>query len=181
MADARLRHVNEEESVRKDRGSSDGPPASVPSATAARKRWDDDGAPWRVRLERLGSLTVIPAILAFFIVNPWVRWPCPVRLVAAEPCPMCGMTRACLLAATGRLHEAWHMHPLVLVVAPLLTLHVIAEAWGFWRTGNFGFSGDRKAVRTVGYVIVGLAVILWIVRFFGLFGGPVHVDRGLFK
>ncbi len=174
--------MNDEQSVTKDGGSSDGPPASVPSTLVSpKRRWDDDGAPWRVRLARLGSLAVIPGILAFFIVNPWVRWPCPVRLVAAEPCPMCGMTRACMLAATGRLHEAWHMHPLVLLVAPLLTLHVVAEAWGFWRTGHFGYSGDRKAVRAVGYMIVGLAVILWIVRFFGLFGGPVVVDRGLFK
>jgi len=179
--------VDRPESHERGGGTSDGPPSSVPSSAASREpspatpRWEDDGAPWRVRLSRLGSLAVIPGILAFFIVNPWVRWPCPVRLIAAEPCPMCGMTRACLLAATGRLHEAWHMHPLVLLVAPLLTVHVLAEALGFWRTGQFGYSSHRKSVRAIGYAIVGLAVMLWIVRFFGMFGGPVHVDRGLFK
>lgn len=38
---------------------------------------------------------------------------CPMMIVLHLPCPGCGMTRAFVLVLTGRLREAWELHPLV--------------------------------------------------------------------
>ncbi len=50
---------------------------------------------------------------------------CPVMIVLHLPCPGCGMTRAFVLALTGRLKEAWKLQPLVYGWILLAVLFVV--------------------------------------------------------
>lgn len=54
----------------------------------------------------------------------WLLPPCPLRAVTGLPCPGCGMTRALLLLAQLRLHEALASNP----AAPALLVAVTCVA-----------------------------------------------------
>ncbi len=42
---------------------------------------------------------------------------CPLDFILGIPCPMCGMTRAVISAASGDFTAAFHYHPLWIVIA----------------------------------------------------------------
>lgn len=102
---------------------------------------------------------------------------CPVAIVAHQPCPGCGLTRATLAALSGDLHTAFHFHPLVFLVTPVIAVSFAFNAFAYVRRGQW-FATEKLAGKWVnaGWITLGvLVVLLWIARFFGAFGGPVPV------
>ena len=82
------------------------------------------------------------------------------------------------LAMGGHFAEATRMHPLWFVVVPAAAALFAIELAVYARTGRFGGSASftrTRAVRAALLAIVGAVVIVWIARFFGLFGGPAPI------
>jgi hypothetical protein len=96
-----------------------------------------------------------------------------------RPCPGCGMTRAVRLFAAGHVGASLKMHPLALPVLGLWALLITTTLWTTWTLGTplallkgrFG----RVTLAAIGIVYTAVFV-LWTLRWFGLFGGPVWVD-----
>jgi hypothetical protein len=93
---------------------------------------------------------------------------CLVRIVLHLPCPACGLTRAGLRFLHGDLLGATSFQPLAL---PLIALFALALALA-------PLLGD-PAWKRFTVVAMGLAggglVLVWALRFLGLFGGPVPI------
>jgi hypothetical protein len=102
---------------------------------------------------------------------------CPVAILTRHPCPGCGLTRATLAALHGHFHEAAHLHPLVFVVTPVIAVAFTYNALAYVRRGEW-FASERVSGKWINraWITLGVAMLaLWIVRFFGAFGGPVPV------
>lgn len=91
---------------------------------------------------------------------------CLFRTFLGIPCPGCGLTRATLAAARGDLAGALRFHPLslgLLALTALTALAALVVSDAAWR---------RLVIVTTGVAGVAL-VLVWALRFAGLFGGPV--------
>jgi hypothetical protein len=111
---------------------------------------------------------------------------CPTAALFGVPCPGCGLTRATLALFQGDLGAAFGLHPLVLVLAPIYVLGIGAAVVAYVRGAPQ--PGDETTIRTASCVtsraftygaaaLLALVVGVWGARFFGAFGGPVHVER----
>ena len=113
------------------------------------------------RLRPALPVVIIAGLLAFL---PFPT--CLVRLAVGIPCPACGLTRAVLAAARLDFAGALRFHPLSLA----LIVITVATAW-------FAFVASDAAWRRVVAVVTGGAgvalIVVWALRFAGLFGGPV--------
>jgi hypothetical protein len=101
---------------------------------------------------------------------------CPLAVIAHQPCPACGLTRASLALLTLDFKTAAALHPLVFVVVPLLGAWAASAAHAYLTTGRT--LPSPRAGRVFGYafpVLFALLVLVWIARFIGWFGGPVPV------
>jgi len=113
------------------------------------------------RLRPAAPVLVIGALLAL------IPYPtCLVRLAFGVPCPACGLTRAGLALARCDLTAAQRFHPLA---AALVGVTI--------GTAIVAFRADDATWKRVIRVVTsgaGVALILvWALRFAGLFGGPV--------
>lgn len=91
----------------------------------------------------------------------WSRLPvhppfaCPLRSLTGIPCPLCGMTRACVAAAHGNFVSSLRFNPggifvmllaVVLLVRPSWVSNVRPPTWAIWLTlgalwiWNIGFN-----------------------------------------
>jgi hypothetical protein len=106
----------------------------------------------------------------------WQR--CVVATLLHRPCPGCGMTRAMQLLAAGHVEASLHMHPLAVPVLTAGSLFVASTVWTTFRTGSpvtvYASRFGRAAIGLLAIVYV-LAIVLWALRWFGYFGGPVPV------
>ena len=103
---------------------------------------------------------------------------CTFATIFHHACPGCGLTRAAHLLLDGHVIDSLRMHPFVV---PLLAAHAcVALAtvrstvlegapWTFFRERS-----GRAALYFLGAVYVAMT-LTWILRAFGLFGGPVPV------
>jgi hypothetical protein len=140
------------------------PPTNLPAPRA-------NSTPWR----RVGNVAVL--VLAFALAFV-LRVPiCPFAIFTRHPCPGCGLTRAGVALLQGNLHEALHMHPLVIPIVPIVGLAVLQGTYNYVRYGRwYTFAFIQNRTITVGSIILGVALVsVWIARFFGAFGGPVSV------
>jgi hypothetical protein len=109
--------------------------------------------------------------MAAFVFSPVPL--CPVRVLLRQPCPGCGVTRACFCALHGDFGASFRMHPLALVAAALVLPSAFFVLRDVVRTG-----APRPLPRVLrgGWTALYVALVLvWIARFFGFFGGPVPV------
>lgn len=102
---------------------------------------------------------------------------CPFAIVTHYPCPGCGLTRATLALLHGDVADAYHLHPLVFVMAPLVGAGILFNAASYLRDGRWSASEALSGrLATAGAIALGVLMLtLWIARFFGAFGGPVPV------
>ena len=101
---------------------------------------------------------------------------CPLALVAHQPCPACGLTRASLAVLSLDFQRAAALHPLVFVVLPVLGAWVLTEAHGYVKTGRASPSPRAARVFASAFAaLFALLVLVWVLRFFGWFGGPAPV------
>lgn len=104
--------------------------------------------------------------------------PCSVARVFHMPCPGCGSTRAMLCLFHGDLAGVIRMNPLAPFLSLLIVLFVGQVVLSLASTGTLdrlGY-GVLSKVTTRGLIAVAfLEVVVWSLRFAGLFGGPVPV------
>lgn len=107
---------------------------------------------------------------------------CPMANLSGHPCPGCGLTRATLDCLRGHFGEAFHMHPLVFVATPALGACIALAAHSYLLRGKVRFSPRVSRVMMPIVKVLYVALIgLWIIRFFGAFGGPVPVTSSIFS
>ena len=102
---------------------------------------------------------------------------CPFAIVTRLPCPGCGLTRATLALLHGHFHEAFRLHPLAVVVSPVVVGAFSYNAFTYIAQGRWAAAESVQGRWvTIFAIVVGTAMVgLWIARFFGAFGGPVPV------
>ncbi len=106
----------------------------------------------------------------------WQR--CALATLCHLPCPGCGMTRAIKLLAAGKVGASLRMHLLAVPVLFAGTLLVLATVWTTLAVGSpIRLHRSRLGQGAIGaaLVVYAAAFVLWILRFFGHFGGPVPV------
>ena len=119
-----------------------------------------------------GALGLFGAVLASGVVR------CPTALLLGVPCPACGTTRAARALLAGDLGGAMRMQPVAPLVLLVLGTLAVRSVWLVGRRGH-----AREVLEgTVGRVLVSLIVVstvaelvVWGLRWFGMFGGPVPV------
>ncbi len=111
---------------------------------------------------------------------PWALGArCPLAELAGVPCPGCGMTRAMRLLLAGDFAHSVRLHPLALPCALATAWLAIVSVVVTFRHGSPRAMIERTGFGpfAVGaYVAVATAtLLLWLVRWVGLLGGPVPV------
>lgn len=132
----------------------------------------------RRRLARAGLVAALWALTggsAIFGVFGGQR--CTIARVFHRPCPGCGMTRAALLLLHGDWRASLHMHPLTV---PLIAAFGVFAASTVWTTATYGYPLVHKSAVGRGsiaalVVVYVASIVLWGLRWFGFFGGPVPV------
>ena len=105
---------------------------------------------------------------------------CPLAGSFGVPCPGCGLTRATLALLHGDMRRALHLHPLVLLLAPLVVGIASAAAWNLLRlprpsSRRRALFANGRTMTTLATVVLVLTIGVWLARFAGFFGGPVPV------
>ncbi|WP_437617449.1 DUF2752 domain-containing protein [Sorangium sp. So ce1151] len=146
------------------------PTAAPPPAPPASSRWS--AATPRGRAARLGAVAALLGLLVACGVPI-----CPFAIVTRHPCPGCGLTRATLALAHGRVAEALHFHPLSPIMAPLVIAAIAYNAAIYVKDGRVAATESVQGawVTRLGVALAVLMVTVWVARFFGAFGGPVPV------
>jgi hypothetical protein len=137
---------------------------------------DEPRVPLLQRTARAMAVGAALGATALPIAVGWQR--CTVAAILHRPCPGCGMTRALKLLLAGDVGASLRMHPLAL---PVLAVGVLFATSTVWTTLLFGSPlrvyrtpFGRFAIGSAG-VLYASALALWILRWLGLFGGPVQV------
>jgi hypothetical protein len=99
----------------------------------------------------------------------WIR--CPMAALYHIPCPGCGMTRALRLLAAGDVGASLHMHPLAV---PALVAGVAVTAAAAQPARPLVRGLTPLALRGAA-VVYAATLVLWVLRWFGVLGGPVPV------
>jgi hypothetical protein len=122
----------------------------------------------------MGRFARLCALLSPYAVAIALELPlCPTAMLAGVPCPGCGITRATLALCHADVAGALRMNPLALVVVPASALLFAYSAFFYVRDGRTRL-GERGPTIVGVSIGVGLTVV-WALRWFGLFGGPVPI------
>ncbi|MBI2895508.1 MAG: DUF2752 domain-containing protein [Deltaproteobacteria bacterium] len=122
-----------------------------------------------------------PAAVALAFAAPLTTGPvlCGFRRMFGIPCPGCGLTRSLVSLVHLDLRAAFTVHPVGPIFLGYLAL-LWTSAWiSYARTGDLASPISRRIPGWAHLGMIGLVILVWILRFFGLFGGPVApVDPG---
>jgi len=116
------------------------------------------------RARRLKDAVPFVLVAALLALVPFST--CLSKRVVGVPCPLCGMTRACLALVRGDVSAACGYHPLVLPLVALCVAVVVVALLGSEATWR-AFVRRAVTASAVAFVVV------WLARFAGFFGGPV--------
>lgn len=130
-----------------------------------------DTARTHIRMKPWVRAVVFVAVLGAFALIPLPL--CPVRLLLRIPCPGCGATRSVEYALKGDWHASLLIHPLGVVSALIVVPSVAYAAMRIAR--NQLTHAYPTWFRVLWHVLVIALYLLWILRFFGLFGGPAPI------
>lgn len=102
----------------------------------------------RTKLPLMGIIAVY-----IFASNFFIGKVCPIRMALGTPCPGCGITRAFLLLAQGKVYEATIMHPF------WIPLVIIVSAFLIVRYFVIDENKTLKAMRIIRICVVVTAVL----------------------
>ena len=138
--------------------------------------------PWPSRALILRRLATLGAIGLGCTLLLGSRVPvCPMVNLMGHPCPGCGLTRATLACVHGHFGEAARLHPLVFFATPIVAVCGVLAAHSYVKRGKVRFSAPAaRLIMPPLKALYAALIVLWIVRFFGVLGGPVPVDPSLF-
>lgn len=128
------------------------------------------------RAWRTGS--VLAAALLLFWGFASASVPCTFARTLHMPCPGCGSTRAMLCLVHGDIAGALRMNALAPLFSLLLGSFVVLVLYSLATTGTLVRVGQGRASKVITGGLVAVAVLqvaVWLLRFAGLFGGPVPV------
>jgi hypothetical protein len=153
-------------------------PMAVQGGMSSAGFWDIDEAcpPLRRRAMRTVAVASAWAVSALPLVAGRQR--CAIALFCHRPCPGCGMTRAIRLLVDGDVAASLRMHPLAL---PAVVASVLVAFATVWATMTFGSPMRTHRTRlgrvaiAFGVAVYGATFAVWVLRWFGFFGGPVPV------
>lgn len=117
----------------------------------------------------------IATLVILHLTTTTFHWHCPIAAVTHHPCPTCGLSRATQSLLTGDWRYALASQPLVVVVAPYLAALFALELGTYVWTGELGRWTRKRPFSVTALVLAAALFVVWIVRFFGLLGGPVRV------
>lgn len=130
------------------------------------------------RWQRWAVAVALVSPVVFAISNDFPL--CPSAGMLGLPCPGCGLTRATLLLLQGEFSRAFALHPLVIPLAPMyfgaVGLLGVDLLRGPSHTTPSAPWLTRRWVSIFGALVLAATVTLWVLRFFGYFGGPVPVQ-----
>jgi hypothetical protein len=127
----------------------------------------------------LGRAALAVAIIAgFFGLLGSGAIKCPWAGLFHVPCPACGSTRASRALLHFDFAGVAHFNPIAPLVVAILFALAVRVVWlvardGHARTIDEERLGQRLLLGLVG--AVSLEIVVWALRFFGLFGGPCPV------
>jgi Protein of unknown function (DUF2752) len=126
----------------------------------------------------LGAITGLSLFVMVLTLVVALRIPtCPLALLFHVPCPMCGGTRAVRALLSMDPSTALRLNPTAPVVL-LLTLCLAARGARLHaiegHTKHLLEGSGRVLARALAAVFV-VAILVWALRFLGLFGGPCPV------
>jgi hypothetical protein len=127
-------------------------------------------------LARAAAAAAGLGFFGLFLVAIGLR--CPLAEFFHVPCPACGSTRAVRALLHRDLASAVHFNPVAPLVFGLIGLIAARGIFLLAREGSTQrLSAGRfgRFVFTGLFVAVSLEIVVWALRFFGLFGGPVAV------
>lgn len=137
------------------------------------------GVPRAPRSSRARRVLFVALGVAAFAGIVFFQIPiCPTATFLGIPCPGCGLTRATLELAHGHLGAAVALHPLSPVLSPLFAWLTAKAAIDYVRGSAAKSGDDAKRARWTARLGAALLIALlgvWVLRFFGVFGGPVPV------
>ena len=117
------------------------------------------------------------AILTYALVLATGLLRCPLAATFHVPCPTCGATRSTLALLSGDFSGAL-LNPVAPVLVVLLGGFAFRLVYVAARDGNIRAFDQHRIVRAMlrAFVLtMAVALLVWILRFFGLLGGPVPV------
>ena len=132
-------------------------------------------------MDRLLRVAFMAACAAAFALAVDSDFPlCPMAGSLGIPCPGCGLTRATLALLHGDVGAALHLHPLVLLLTPLVISVASATAWSLLRPPHpsprrHALFSNGRAMTVLATILLVLTLGVWLARFAGFFGGPVPV------
>ncbi|MBX3259970.1 MAG: DUF2752 domain-containing protein [Labilithrix sp.] len=133
-------------------------------------------APLPVRLRRAGLTVAFAGAVGALLYAQAI--PCAFASLFHAPCPGCGSTRAVLALARGDLQGVLRYNAVGPVMALFIGIFAVQAFVSVLVHGDLRGAGEGR----LGFVLkrgilalFGLELLLWIVRFFGAFGGPVPV------
>jgi hypothetical protein len=121
------------------------------------------------------------ALAGFTGVGVLVWWgavPCVAARYLHVPCPACGSTRATRALLSLDFAGVLHTNPFGPVMAALFGVFVVRTVVAMAKDGHARAAMDGRLGRAVPYAMMATyacEVVLWGLRFFGLFGGPCPV------
>jgi hypothetical protein len=148
--------------------------ASSSVALPPEPAWPSGG----VLARRAATLGMIAGAIGFVLV---ARVPvCPLASVAGIPCPGCGLTRATFACLGGHFDEALQLQPLVFFATPMVGVCAVLASHSYLKRGRVTFPDPvgRWLMPPLKAVYFAL-IAFWVLRFFGVWGGPVPVGPSL--
>ena len=88
----------------------------------------------RARLKSFFLYAALAGLIS--VLYLWIG--CPFRFFLGIPCPGCGITRALFSFVTGHIHEAFHYHPLFLVM-PVFALLMMLKNGDVFKNKKLNF------------------------------------------
>lgn len=85
--------------------------------------------PRPVRDVRIGAAALVSAAAVWPVLPLHPPFACPMRAITGIPCPLCGMTRACVAAVHGHLGASLAFNPGGLLVMLLALTALIRPQW----------------------------------------------------
>jgi len=114
----------------------------------------------------MGTLTLILAGSVLMTAEQMGIGPtfCVFKLATGLDCPGCGMTRALAALLHGDLDSAVHLHPLVVVVFPILTVMWMTLVSEVVRNRPLLSNVPYRVLNRFAVVLVVMFVSTWVVR-----------------
>jgi hypothetical protein len=87
--------------------------------------------------------------------------PCPMKTITGIPCPACGLTRCVMALAQGRWTEAFHWHPVTVILGLLSPVAITWDLRRSWKGDVYPSLPDSLVLRLS---VAGLLVGTWVLQ-----------------